>query len=302
VKRILRSETYTGKLVQGRTSITAKDEKNRILKAEEEWVIREDAHESVIDIGLFEKAEKVQEKIHEKMKSHAHPTKGCPIEENMFDRVLYCGVCKRKMTRDSYVKAYGDGRKARMDGYFCLNSQQTKMENCPTSNRISKMELTDILLPLLKIEFSVYLGKTKKYMEVVKEELRTAGTGMDTKIRKVERAIAAAQEREEIKYMESRGGTLLQSEYVAYKMQQEGKVTDLNRQKEALESERKNLDATAKKHLATARALLHLTSGRELTKEVIESLIQNIYVYPGKRIEVQFNYRNELLEGVLKNG
>lgn len=36
IERILKSETYTGELVQGRTSITAKDEKNRIHKAAEE--------------------------------------------------------------------------------------------------------------------------------------------------------------------------------------------------------------------------------------------------------------------------
>ena len=44
-------------------------------------------------------------------KSHAHPTKGCPIGENVFDKVLYCGVCGRKMTRHSYVKHYADDSK-----------------------------------------------------------------------------------------------------------------------------------------------------------------------------------------------
>ena len=39
VERILKSETYTGTLVQGKTSITARDEKNRIHKPEDDWVI-----------------------------------------------------------------------------------------------------------------------------------------------------------------------------------------------------------------------------------------------------------------------
>ena len=302
VERIVKSETYTGKLVQGRTSITARDEKNRIHKAEEEWVVKENAHEPVIDAAVFAEAAKVRERLHERTKSHDHTTEGCPIGENIFDSVLYCGVCGRKMTRHSYVKTYTDGRKARLDGYFCLNGGQTKVESCPASNRISKAELVDILLPLLRMEFSVYLGKPKQYTEVVKEQLRTAGTVVDTKIRKTEREIVSAKEDERTKYVEYREGIIPQSEYVAYKMRQEGRLNDLNRQKEELEAGRKNLDTVSGKYLAAARALLRLKSGRELTKEMVESLIRRIYVYPGKRIEVEFAYTNELLEGVLVNG
>ena len=302
VERIVKSETYTGKLVQGRTSITARDEKNRIHKAEEEWVVKENAHEPVIDAAVFAEAAKVRERLHERTKSHDHPTEGCPIGENIFDSVLHCGVCGRKMTRSSYVKTYADGRKARLDGYFCLNGGQTKVEGCPASNRISKAELVDILLPLLRMEFSVYLRKPKQYTEIVKEQLGTAGTVIDTKIRKAEREIVSAKEEERTKYVEYREGIIPQSEYVAYKMRQEGRLKDLSRQREELEADRKNLDAVSGKYLAAARALLRLKSGRELTKEVVESLIRKIYVYPGKRIEVEFAYTNELLEGVLTNG
>lgn len=302
VERIVKSETYTGKLVQGRTSITARDEKNRIHKEKDEWVVKENTHAPIIDEALFAEAEKVRERLCERTKSHAHPTEGCPIGENIFDTVLYCGVCGRKMTRHSYVKTYADGSRARLDGYFCLNGGQTKVEGCPASNRISKAELVDILLPLLRMEFSVYLGKPKQYMEIVKEQLREAGAEVDTKIRKAERETSSAKEEERTKYMEYREGSIPQSEYVAYKMRQEGRLNDLNRQKEELEADRKNLDAVSGKYLAAARALLRLKSGRELTKEMVESLIRKIYVYPGKRIEVEFAYTNELLEGVLANG
>lgn len=302
VERILKSETYTGKLVQGKTSITARDEKNRVHKVEEDWVIRENTHEPVIDIALFQEAAQVRERLHERTKSHAHWTEGCPIGENIFDRVLYCGVCGKKMTRHSHVKTYANGQKGRLDAYFCSNGKQTKVENCPISNRISKTELVDILLPLFRLEFSVNLGKMKDYTEIAREQLRNAGAEINAKIRKAERNIAAANGEERTKYMQYREGIICQSEYVAYKMQQESRLKDLNRQKEELETYRKNLDKVSGKYLAATRALIRLKSGKELTKEMIESLIERIFVYPGKRIEVRFQYTNELLEGVLKNG
>lgn len=79
------------------------------------------------------------------MLSQNHPSTGCPIEENIFDGVLYCGVCGRKMTRQSYVQDYVDGRRERKDVYACLNSTSTKMETCQNSNRISRTVLVDIL-------------------------------------------------------------------------------------------------------------------------------------------------------------
>lgn len=302
VERVLKNETYTGKLVQGKSSITARDEKNRIWRPEEEWVVKENTHEPIIDAALFEEAAKVREGIREKKKSYTRKSEGCPIEENIFDNVLYCGVCGRKMTRNSHVKIYADNRKARLDGYSCLIRGQTKVEICPESNSISKAELVDILVPLLRMEFSVYLRKSSKYMEIVKEQIRTAGTEFDTKVRKVERNIVTAKEEERTKYVEYRESKIPQSEYVAYKMRQDGKMKDLIRQKAELEAGRKKLDAVSGKYLAATRALLRLKSGRELSKEMIESLIRKIYVYPGKRIEVEFAYTDEMLEGVLANG
>ncbi len=298
VERILSSEAYTGKLVQGKTSITARDEKNRIHKAEEEWTVKENAHEPIIDAAVFAEAAKVRERIRERTKSHAHPTEGCPIGENVFGSVLYCGVCGRKMTRHSYVKTDADGSKARLDGYFCLNGGQTKAGNCHASNRISKKELEDILVSLFRIEFSVYSKEVKKCPEIVKQQLRKAGTEIDTKIRKAESKIVSAEEDERTKYAEYREGTISRSDYIAHKLRQEGRLRDLNRQKEELEADRKNLDAVSGKYLAAARALFRFKSGRELPKEMTESLIGSIYVYPEKRIEVQFAYTDKLEGGL----
>ena len=65
-------------------------------------------------------------------------------------------------------------------------------------------------------------------MEIVKEQLGTAGTVIDTKIRKAEREIVSAKEAERTKYVEYREGIIPQGEYVAYKMRQEGRLNDLS--------------------------------------------------------------------------
>ena len=165
VERILKSATYTGGLVQGRTSLTAGKEENRVRRPEEEWVRKENTHEAIISQELYGQAQEIHRRIQERTRSHNHPTKGCPIRENIFDKVLYCGVCGRKMTRHSYVKDYRDGRRERKGGYFCLDSVSTKRETCPESNRISRTELADILSFLFRAEFATRLKKQRDYVE-----------------------------------------------------------------------------------------------------------------------------------------
>lgn len=298
VERILKSETYTGTLVQGKTSITARDEKNRIHKPEDDWVITKDAHEPLVDRELYQKSVEIREKMKERKASYNHPTKGYPIGENIFDGVLYCGVCGRKMTRSSYVKHYADGEKARLDGYFCLNSGQTKIKVCPDSNRISKNELVDILLPLICMEFAVFLNKPKHYMEYSKERIAEAVKKAEARLRETEAKLRRSQEEESCVYMDYRVGKIPQKEYVAFKMSQVDILEDLRKQQESQKQEIRALDKLSGKYMAAIKALLKLKSGKELTKDMIEAFISKIYVYPGKRIEVIFTFTADCMEGV----
>ena len=298
VERILKSDTYSGTLVQGKTSITAKNERNRIHKSEEEWVVTKDAHESLISMELYRKAKEIQEKIAQKTASHKNHTKGYPIEENIFDSVLYCGVCGRKMTRTSYVKEYADGGKARLDGYFCLNGGQTKVTVCPESNRISKAELVDILLPLIRMEFAVFLDKPKKYVEFGNERISESVKRAEAKLHETEVKIRRFREEESSVYMDYRAGKILQKDYVAYKMQQEDELIELRKVEEGQKKDIKTLEKLSGRYLSAIRALLKLKSGKELTKDMVEAFISKIYVYPGKRIEVLFTFTADCMEGV----
>ena len=284
--------------MQGKTSITARDEKNRIHKPEDDWVITKDAHEPLVDRELYQKSVEIREKMKECKASYNHPTKGYPIGENIFDGVLYCGVCGRKMTRSSYVKHYADGEKARLDGYFCLNSGQTKIKVCPDSNRISKNELVDILLPLIRMEFAVFLNKPKHYMEYGKERIAEAVKKAEARLRETEAKLRRSQEEESCVYIDYRAGKVPQKEYVAFKMRQADILEDLRKQQESQQQEIRALDKLSGKYMAAIKALLKLKSGKELTKDMIEAFISKIYVYPGKRIEVIFTFTADCMEGV----
>lgn len=297
VERIVKSETYTGALVQGRTSITAKKEENRIHKPEEEWVKRENTHEALISMDLYEQAMEIRSRIQKRTHSHGHPAKGCPIEENVFDNVLYCGVCGRKMTRNSRVKNYRDGRRERRDGYFCMDSVGTKRENCAEKNRISKTELTDILSVLIQTEFSTQLKKKKDYVEQGQDFIKQNKQELEQGLRQTDRQILAISEEEGEKYMTYRTGKLAQEEYVRYRLWKDERLKELQKQKSQYLEEMRNLERKGEIYLKAVRSLVKLKSQKVLTKDMVEALIEKIYVYPGKRVEVVFTYSDIMMKG-----
>lgn len=62
IERILKNATYTGRLIQGKSSIYARCEKNRIYKDESEWIVVENAHEALISSELFRLVNLVRKK------------------------------------------------------------------------------------------------------------------------------------------------------------------------------------------------------------------------------------------------
>ena len=297
VERVIGSRTYAGTLTQGKTSITARDESSRIHKPEEEWVVKENAHEARVSTELYRKAQETKKKIEEASASRKHPAEGVPIGENIFEHVLYCGVCGRKMTRHSHVKTYADGHKGRLEGYFCLNAGQTKIAGCPEPNHISKKELTDILMPLLRTEFAVYLDKPKRFMEAGKEQISSAIACSEKEGENLRRRIRQAEEKGTEAYVAYREGKMPQKEYVSFKLEQDVRLREMERQEKELEEKQKGMEKVRERYLKAVRSMMKLKDTGELATEMVDSLIEKIHVYPGKRIEAELRYMNEMLEG-----
>lgn len=290
VERILKSELYIGKLVQGKTSIVDRKEENRIRRPENEWVRKENSHTALVSEELYEQAAEILGKIRERTQSHNVFANECPIDDNIFDQVLFCGVCGKKMTRSSHVQQYTDGSLKRKDGYFCQNSASTMTDKCPDYNWVSKTTLTDILSVLLKMEFTAYLNKRKNYVDQGRQRIKERTSELERKLLRIEKDISVASEKESENYISYRAGKLPQEEYVRYRLWKDEYMKELEKQRMQYMEAIKATEKKGEVYLKVVRALVSLKSQKELTKELVETLIDKIYVYPGKRVEVEFTF------------
>mgnify|MGYP000131601490 FL=1 len=95
-------------------------------------------------------------------------------------------------------------------------------------------------------------------------------------------------------------GNLSQKDYVEYKMCKENRLRDLEKQEKNFREQEVSLERDGETYLKAVRALIKLKNEQVLTRELIESLIDKIYVYPGKRVEVLFTYSDALVERQVK--
>lgn len=290
VSLILQSENYIGRLVQGKTSISGRNEENRVENPASDWVVKDCAHEPLIEQELFWQAAAIQNMLRQKAKSRKTPSKSFPLEENIFDKVLYCGVCGHKMTRTSYVHSYADGRSVKYINYMCPNSKSTKTESCSDSNHILKGKLEDILTVLFQKECSAFMGRKKAYMEKGKENLCQARAELEKEQKIIDHTIRELKQEESTKYMAYRMGQLPQNEYVSFKLQKEKSLQELAEKSDSLIKEEKDLERKGENYLKAIRSLVKWNDKKKLTKELVETLTDRIYVYPGKRVEVVFSY------------
>lgn len=79
-----------------------------------------------------------------------------------------------------------------------------------------------------------------------------------------------------------------QEEYARYRLWKDERLRELEKQRNRYQEDTKRLERKGDTWLKAIRSLIKLKSGKELTKELVEALIEKIYVYPEKRVEIVF--------------
>ena len=150
----------------------------------------------------------------------------------------------------------------------------------------------DILFVLIEKEFSMNLRKQKIYLEKGREYIQQAKLKLERECQRVEHKLAALKEEESETYLNYRMGVLSQKEYVSYKMKKEEQLQELETKKLDLTKRQKQFRRDSEEYEKVVRSLLKWKQ----EKELIEILIEKIYLYPDKRVEVVFSYTNPLIK------
>lgn len=273
VRRVLLNYEYTGALVRGKMCNWSVGMKTTKKRNESEWVTVENVNPPIVSKKLFARAGMViqRQKGGRCMIPHEHALKG----------KVRCGNCRRALTH-----VITDDT----EYFYCQNGMEIgKQSNCNVE-RYPVKEIEKVVWRAIQEMISL---QNKTIPQVQKET--------ESKVQKI--AIEEAELAKSIKQWKT-------EKLVQYELYADGSLTkeaylrsksDLTRKIEAAEQrqielqekhcEQKELQEDAEHLGGLAKSYL---GESELTYEIAQAFIENVYVYNLNRIEIAFRFEDEI--------
>ncbi|MCD5414177.1 MAG: recombinase family protein, partial [Clostridiales bacterium] len=277
ISRILKNEVYLGTTSQGKFMTPNYKVKKRIEKPKEEWARVENTHEAIISKEIFDVANELLLK----------DTRIAPKKEKVyiFSGMLICADCRGSIIRKT-VK-----RKEKKHIYYVCSTHKNK-KKCST-HTIKHEELQVAVLGTIKshIRTAISLSKLLEVINDLPIKKREIAKIMK-QINNVETELARVNRFKVSIYEDYFDGLLKKSDYVDMKSIYAKKEEDIKSVIKNLRAEYKNFEKNVSPESEWICRFKKRRNVETLTRELLVSLVEDIYVYENKKIEIKFKYES----------
>lgn len=280
VTKILRSEVYTGDLVQGHTTII--DHKQVPAGPENLTVVR-DTHEAIVNRELFDTVQKKLDATAQANKSRTVK----PYTANILKGKIFCACCGRSLHRQRCQ------RKKTADRYVfhCLTNSRIAHGACP-GVFIYEEALMETLTGIILDNLDAVLGKYALCLEAPATQ-REAREELGQKIVCKKQEQARLRDRASSLYESLTLGEIDKDDYFSLRERYDSRLAQITEDLQQLEKGLAAIDAQIKEAQKLRRDAESIRKDRALTAELIDRLIERITVTPEKQITVQMKFRSE---------
>lgn len=282
LENILSSEIYIGNLVWGRTGNLNYKNKAIIYKPREEWIVVENTHEAIISKSDFEK---VKELHKERLKEHE--TNKDKFNRSIFAKKIVCGNCGRAMVKNE------DYRKKVPYLFYSCRSKNFYDTECKYHS-IKTLELNNAVIEAIIQQVKLVINLEK----VLKKKSKNDNDKIIEKefFKQVDLANGKIDnyKKEKKNYYEKlKFNKISKEEYIlqAKKIDTEIEKLILN-----IDSLKKVYNENLKLQKTDDYWIEHFRRNKkvkELSKEVINELVEKIKIFPDNKVVVVFKYQNE---------
>ena len=276
---ILKNRIYLGDLIQGKRGTPNFKIKVMRERKPEDWSVVENNHEPIVDPFMFEAVQKML----------GRDTRRAPDAESVLPLagVLFCADCERSMIRRSVTRA-------KKKFYYYVCSTNKRGEGC-SSHSIEQSKLEDTVLNALRIQINTVVELDELLTSIQTSSLHSA------RIKKVQMQIETKEkELDGYKDFKSRliealnENLLDQDEFKMMRDKYRRLEEECSAAIEALYEKLSDMGAGGNSERSWVEQYVKYKDITELTREAVVTLIDRITVYDDKRIEIAFNYRNEI--------
>ncbi len=292
VKVILSNRTYTGDLAMGkkRKNLSKNLTKTKNIPCED-WTVTENTHEAIISRETFFEVQRIcmQELEKNRAKRYCHSDIDSP--DDIFAGLVYSGNTGLKMyrTRNYYEK---HGMKYR---YATISQRDADCSECSIVS-ISEEQIRETLVCLLKKQMELAL-ELNEHLATVQEHKAFLSKKEDLE-RQIRDLTARLQELSSMQadlYQDYAQGLLAREKYRELKESFRQEKLSSESQLDELKSALTHLEVRFSPHNSFIRLLMEFYEDGSLSKDLLHRLVDRIYVYDSKTIEVVLKYQDEIM-------
>lgn len=279
VTRILTNPIYIGTLVQGKRGTPNYKIKKMRMRKPEDWVVVENNHEPIVDMLVFNTVQRLLERD-----TRTSPQKKVVLP---LAGVLFCPDCKRAMCRRSVTRGSHKF-------YYYVCSSNKRGNGC-SSHSFEQSKLETTVLHAITSQINVIVEMEQLMREVGQNNI------WNVKVKRLDLMIAEKEKDLDgyrdfrMKLYEALNEDLIdRDEYSKMRQKYTQMIADAEAAISRLKAQRAEALSCTGTDSSWIEQFVKFKGINELTREVVVTLIDRIYVFEDKRIKIDFNYRDEI--------
>lgn len=280
VSAVLKNQTYTGDLVQGRYTTASYKVHRQITLPPDRWIVARGTHEAIVSRETFEQAERMQSK----------DTRTPPRREEvcLFAGLLRCADCARAMHRQR-AKSY--------TYYQCRTYKEASKEAC-TKHTIRADYLEAAVLRAVQTLFAAQdadLVRRATEKPLHKKDRSKPRDRLAKLLEAREREREKARRFGKTLYEDWKNGDISREEYLDMK---KSFAQEQERADSAAKAIREEISRQERRgsEEAPADSLMRHGVPARLTREIVVYLIEEIRICEGGRVILRFRFSDPFLE------
>lgn len=274
IKAILINQIYVGDTVQGKTKKINYKLKKTVKNKPRDYIIVENTHEAIIDRDTFNY---VQTLLPKNVKR--------PEKKRFYllDGLLYCGDCNHRITIRYQNKT---GRSYTTCDYYRTYS---KYHVCTTHTNNYEV-LESVILEDIRSVCKKYLDKKKVKDSVGNMTFEDNTLKINKQIESLETANNKLTNNLDKTYMDMLKGIIDEEQYVRVSENLKKEIDDNKSNIDNLKNEQTEENKIGKKQIE--KYIDEFLSLEKPTRELIINLVEKIYIYQDKTIDIIFTFKN----------
>lgn len=271
--RIARDEQYLGKVVYGKRFYDQIGQGHSLKVRKKDWIVVEGMHEGIVSQVEFDRAQAALREFSERAGASC---------SNPLSKKVRCGACGHAMTREDVKHPY----------FFCRTSRMVDSFSC-SGERVLESDIIEIILSGLHAQ-AVSAVRWEQIWETRHQKEKTDFTAIQKQVASLRETCAQQDGQIKELYEALVSGSVSRDEYKAAKAMLVSRRDQVKARISELEIVLANANSDGKLNNPFVSSFQKYTEVTSITKEMMMDVLKEVRIYPGGRIEITWNYCEDL--------